>query len=87
MDRTRTIRDEALREVEANYEHFLENLANLLATHRREWCLLRNRQIIDFYPTMEDAYQGGLSRFPDRRFSLQEVCGTPLNMGSHAIAL
>lgn len=78
---------EASQEVKDNYQHFLEHLASLLATKRGEWCLLHNQQIIGFYLTMEDAYWEGIAKYPNRRFSIQEVCDTPLSMGSHAIAL
>ena len=80
-------RDQASQEVKANYEHFLKHLTSLLATNQGEWCLLHNQEIIEFYPTMEDAYWGGLAKYPDRRFSIQEVIDAPLQMGSHAIAL
>ena len=79
--------EDVSREVKDNYRHFLEHLASLLGTQRGQWCLLHRQQIIGFYPTMEDAYREGVAKYPNRRFSIQEVCNEPLNMGSHAVAL
>ena len=87
MAGARITTEEVSQEVKANYRLFLEHLTSLLTTKRGEWCLLHKQQIFGFYPTMEDAYWEGIAKYPNRRFSIQEVCDTPLSMGSHAIAL
>jgi len=83
----RISREEASKEVEANYSVFVENLSGLLADNKGAWCLLHDKQIIGFYSTLEDAYRGGVDKYPDRRFSVQEVTDTPLRMGVHAVVV
>jgi len=63
-----------------------EHLTNLLAPVKGSGALLRDQEVIEFYPTLEDAYRDGLAGYPDRRFSIQEVIDAPLRMGRHAIA-
>lgn len=72
-------REDARRETQANYAVFVEKLLpDLLKTHPNEWALLRNRQLVGVFPTGIAANQAGRERFPDRRFSLQEITDRPL---------
>lgn len=78
--------EEARRETLENYAVFLEELLpDLLEVHLHEWALLRERRLIEVYPTAMAANQAGRDQFPDRRFSIQEVTDRPLFV-SHTIA-
>lgn len=73
---------EALRrEVDANYDAFQRVLGDLLAQHRDQYALMRDRGIIGFFTRPGDAYREGLERFPDERFSIQEVTDEPIDLG------
>ena len=67
-------RQEALEHGRRNYDIFYEKLMpELLEEHRGEWALLRDGRVMDLYPTMPEARAAGHERFPDRRFSYQQV--------------
>lgn len=69
------------RQVDDNYDFFQRRLAALLPEHRDEYVLIRDRQIVDFFEDVGDAYRAGLARFPDQVFSIQEVSDEPVDLG------
>lgn len=73
-------------EVDQNYDAFQRCLASLLAEHRDQYALMRDRQIVAFFDEPGDAYRAGVARFSDRYFSIQEVTDEPVDLGifSHA---
>ncbi|NIJ21312.1 hypothetical protein FHS95_003015 [Sphingomonas naasensis] len=74
--------DERLRqEVDANYDAFQCMLAGILASHRDQFALMRDRAVIDYFDKPGEAYREGISRFPDERFSIQEVTDEPIDLG------
>jgi len=78
------IREQVLR----NYEVFQEKLSSLVATHGGKFALMRDGEIVDFFDTVRDAYVAGQNLFEkDALFSVQEVVGTPVDLGffSHAL--
>ena len=74
---------EAIREqVARNYQVFQEKLPTLVAAHGGKFALMRNGDIVDFFDTVRDAYVAGQRLFEkDRLFSVQEVVGTPVDLG------
>ncbi len=70
-------REEAREEVRENYGGFAETLlADLLKEHSGQWVLLHNREVVDVFQRAGQAYREGIRRFPDHRFSIQEVRGS-----------
>lgn len=68
-------------EVERNYQAFIQQLSAMLESHRDEYALMREGQIIGFYPSPGAADRAGLERFPDDIFSIQEVTDEPIDLG------
>ena len=68
-------------EVDANYDAFQRVLGDILAQHRNQYALMRDQIIVDFFPLPGDAYRTGIARFPDQRFSIQEVTDEPIDLG------
>ena len=69
------------REVDANYDAFQRLLGQIVDTHRHQYALMRDRAILAFFAKPGDAYRAGLERFPDERFSIQEVTDEPIDLG------
>jgi hypothetical protein len=74
-------------EVEINYDFFQRNLGNLIVDHVGQYALLKSAKIIGFYPGPGEAFRGGIKRFPDRIFSIQQVSDEPVEMGLMSVAL
>jgi hypothetical protein len=74
-------------EIERNFNHFIQLLPSLMAEHEGEYALLRDTEIIAFYPSALDAQIAGNRRFPDHVFSIQLVKTTAEDLGywSHAL--
>lgn len=68
-------------QIDQNYDAFQRVLASLLAGHRDQYALMRDRMIIDYYASAGEAYRGGLARFDDGLFSIQEVTDEPIDLG------
>lgn len=67
-------REEAANQALSNYRAFCEkHLPTLLATDPGKSVLLRDGRVIALYESLDDAYDAGMSRYPDERFSVQEV--------------
>jgi hypothetical protein len=74
-------------EIDRNFDFFQRNLANWLQDHEGEFALLRNQELVGFFPGPGEAYRAGLARFEDELFSLQEVDDRPAEMGMMSLAL
>lgn len=74
-------------EIDGNFDFFQRSLAALLNEHRGEYALIRNRQIVAFFPSPGEAYRAGLSQFTDEVFSVQEVEDRPVEMGLISLAV
>ena len=68
-------------EVERNYDAFVRALGGIIADHRDQLVLMRDGRIIDFFDRPADALRGGMERFPDGIFSIQEVTDEPIDLG------
>ncbi|MEQ1549183.1 MAG: hypothetical protein ABL918_11145 [Chakrabartia sp.] len=68
-------------EVDANFDYFERNLSQFLPDHLGQYALLHQRTLVDFFDKAGDAYRAGLSRFPDKLFSIQEVNDEPVDLG------
>lgn len=76
-------------EVKRNYDAFMQQLPQLLVTHRGKFALMRDGSVVEFFDTSADAYRAGQKLYPDQRFSIQEVVDSPIDLGffSHALPL
>ncbi len=81
--------EQARAQARTNYEAFCDDhLSRLLVSHRGEWAILRDGEVIDLSPTMLEAYGTGYERFPDERFSIQQVQEQrPVEMGHRFIVV
>ncbi len=68
-------------EVSANYDAFQRVVGRLIASHRDQFALMRNAQIVEFFEKPGEAYRAGVARFSDARFSIQEVTEEPIDLG------
>jgi hypothetical protein len=81
--------DQLREQINRNYEAFQRQLPSLIVSHPGKFALMRDGQIIEFFDTARDAYVAGQRLFEqDKRFSVQEVTETPVDLGffSHASA-
>lgn len=74
-------RSDKRRQIDQNYDAFQRLLSAILTTHRDQYVLLRDREIVEYFDTAGDAYRAGLRHFPDHRFSIQEVTDEPIDLG------
>jgi hypothetical protein len=69
------------REIENNFTYFQSVVGSLINDHAGEFALLRDRKIIDFFPSAIDAMSEGHHRFQDGLYSIQRVIDRPLDLG------
>lgn len=68
-------------EVDANYDAFQRMLGQIIASHRNQFALMRDRAVVEYFDKPGEAYRAGVSRFSDERFSIQEVTDEPIDLG------
>lgn len=68
-------------EVDRNYDAFARALGGIIPAHRDQFALMRDGSIIAYFDKPGDAYREGVSRYPDRVFSIQEVTDEPIDLG------
>lgn len=68
-------------EVDRNYDAFMRMLPAILPEHRDQLALMREEKIVDYFEKPADAYRTGVTLFPDRIFSIQEVTDEPIDLG------
>jgi hypothetical protein len=75
------------REVDANYEKFLELLPSLLPVQRDRFALMKGGRIIAFYSTAKDARTAAEAFIEDKLYSIQKVTDMSVDLGyfSHAM--
>lgn len=73
-------------EIDSNFDAFQRHLNVSLASHRGEFALLRNGQIVEYFDRPGAALVAANQLFPDQLFSIQEVNDEPIDLGvwSHA---
>ncbi len=74
-------------EVRRNYEAFVKQLPELLATRRGKFALMRDGLIVEFYDTAADAYKVGVTNYREGNFSIQEVTDSPVDLGFFSYAV
>lgn len=69
-----------------NYEAFEAILPLLLQEHRGKFALMRDQQVIAFFPSASAAQLTGIRDYEDGRFSVQKVEDKAIDLGfySHA---
>jgi hypothetical protein len=67
--------------VDENYEAFVKNLPDIIATQKGKFALMRNQEIVAFFDTDLDAITAGNIFYDDGQFTIQEVTQTPINLG------
>ena len=80
---TRTAKEKAIAE---NFEAFEAMLPLLLQTHKSEFALLNEREVVGFFPSASDAQLAGQDRFPDGSFSIQKIEGKAIDLGFYSYA-
>ena len=80
--------DEMSNYLQANYEAFQGQLPTIIESHRGQYALMRDSQIVQFFDTPRDAFLVGQQNYLDGKFSVQEVIDTPIDLGffSHALS-
>lgn len=68
-------------EVDANYEFFKTQLPQMLVTHLGQYVLLKNKTVIDYFDTLDDAQKYANSMYKDGLYSIQKVENAVLNLG------
>ena len=74
-------------QVDINFKAFSKKLPKIIKSHKNEYALMRDSEIIKYFSSFEDAYKEGLKLYKDKLFSIQEVTDTPVDLGffSHAL--
>jgi hypothetical protein len=68
-------------EVDANYEFFKTQLPQMIVTHLGQYVLLKNKTVIDYFDTLDDAQKYAETLYKDGLYSIQKVESTVLNLG------
>ena len=79
--------DEQQKEVDLNYEKFLEKLPEIREANAGKYALMRHGNIDEFFDSAHDAYVAGKKLYSDGIFSVQQVVDLPVDLGffSHAM--
>lgn len=67
--------------IDANFHAFQNMLAAIIVTHRDNYALMRDREIVGYFAPVGDAYRSGAAKYPDGIFSIQEVTDQPIELG------
>jgi hypothetical protein len=73
-------------QVDINYDAFQRMLGSILESHRDQYALMRDREIVGYFDKPGSAYDAGKQRFSDGFFSIQEVTTEPLHLGFWSVA-
>ena len=77
-------------ELSQNYEAFMEKLQdnpNMLATHKDKYALMRHKEIIKIYDTIQEAIIAAETKYKDGLFSIQKITNTKISLGYHSRAM
>jgi hypothetical protein len=78
---------DAQREVDENYDEFRKLLPAIIGQHRDKYALMKNRKILGYFSTAQDAREAADSFVSDGIYSIQQVTDTPLNLGFYTNAV
>ena len=67
-------------EVRRNYIFFKKNLSRIGKEHDGQFALMHDEEIIDYFDDNLNAFVSGMRRYPDRKFSIQEVRRRPIRL-------
>ena len=81
--------EEIQAEVDRNYEAFTAVLPDLMKQHPGQFAVLRHKEVISTFESIEAAIHFAVAKYPDGLFSVQQITDTPAAQGffSYAIAL
>jgi hypothetical protein len=74
-------------EVDRNYEAFQKLLPTILGAHRDKYALMKDRQILSYYSSAEDARVAAATFIKDGLFSIQQVTDMAINLGYFTYAV
>lgn len=74
-------------QVDINYDAFQRMLGSIIADHRGEYALMRDRRIVGYFARPGDADREGHRTFSDRLYSIQQVTEEPVELGMYANGL
>lgn len=76
-------------EVDANFEEFMKLLPGLLEEHRDSFALMKNKKILGYYSSAQDARMAAESFINDGLYSIQQVTEATVNLGyfTHAVSV
>ena len=74
------------KEIDSNYAAFKKMLPDLVKTNLGEFAVLRNEQIVCFFPSAGEADKFALEEFDDGLFSIQEVTERIASLGYFSYA-
>ena len=80
-------RERQQREVDANYEVFRAQFAELYRKHPGKIALMKNTEVVEVFDTDSDALKYARRVFDDGFFSLQKIDNRPLRLGWMGYAL
>ena len=69
-------------EVKKNYTFFKSKLPELLARHKGKYIVIRNEEIVGIYDSDVDALLAAKEKFSDEMYSIQQIIGEPVDLGS-----
>ena len=71
-------------EVERNYRAFQAELPELLRKAPGRFALLHDEEVVSIHDRLQDAWKEGVGKFPDRRFSVQEITNQIADQGCYS---
>ena len=77
-------------ELSQNYEAFMEHLQDdpdMLVTHKDKYALMRHREIIKIYDTIQQAIVAAETKYKDGLFSIQKITNTKISLGYYSRAM
>jgi hypothetical protein len=75
------------REVDLNFDAFVEELPEIMPKHAGEYVLMKNGRMVSFHSSADAALSAGRATYADGIYSIQEVTDRPIDLGffSHAV--
>lgn len=73
------------KEVDENFEAFKKILPTIIEDHRNKFALMKNKKIISYHDTLEEA-SSAAKAVPDNLFSIQQVNDIEVGLGFYSYA-
>jgi hypothetical protein len=74
-------------EVDRNFEEFEALLPSIIGEHRDKFALMKDRKVLGYYSSAEDAATAASAFIPDEIYSIQQVTDAPIDLGFFNYAL